>query len=187
MILLFIKFIYSEKATKVLRNLPLTFDHSTYSQKLVEDFAKFCGLLRIYELYLKACLTYQFSDIDRLSVKDSTLVHRILFDGKKAIGVEIEKNGTRENIYSNEVILSGGAINSPQLLMLSGIGNADHLKSLDIPVVAHVPGVGENLQDHLELGVAQKCKKPITLLKEQKFPKMIQIGKYCLFIMLACF
>ena len=109
------------------------------------------------------------------------MVHRILFDGKKAIGVEIEKNGTRENIYSNEVILSGGAINSPQLLMLSGIGNADHLKSLDIPVVAHVPGVGENLQDHLELGVAQKCKKPITLLKEQKFPKMIQIGKYCFY------
>ena len=47
-----LKFIYSEKATKFLRNLPLTFDHSTYSQKLVEDFAKFCGLLRIYELYL---------------------------------------------------------------------------------------------------------------------------------------
>ena len=61
--------------------------------------------------------------------------------------------------------------------MLSGIGNADHLKSLDIPLVAHVPGVGENLQDHIELGVVQKCKKPITLLKEQKFPKMIQIGK----------
>ena len=115
------------------------------------------------------------------------MVHRILFDGKKAIGVEIEKNGNVENIYSNEVILSGGAINSPQLLMLSGIGNADHLKSLDIPVVAHVPGVGENLQDHLELGVAQKCKKPITLLKEQKFPKMIQIGKYCLYILSACF
>ena len=45
-----VKFIYSEKATKILRNLPLTFDHSTYGQKLVEDFAKFCGLLRIYEL-----------------------------------------------------------------------------------------------------------------------------------------
>ena len=45
-----LKFIYSEKATKILRNLPLTFDNSTYSQKLVEDFAKFCGLLRIYEL-----------------------------------------------------------------------------------------------------------------------------------------
>ena len=47
----YLKFIYSEKATKILRNLPLTFDYSTYSQKLVEDFAKFCGLLRIYELY----------------------------------------------------------------------------------------------------------------------------------------
>ena len=50
-----LKFIYSEKATKMLRNLPLTFDYSTYSQKLVEDFAKFCGLLRIYELYTDRC------------------------------------------------------------------------------------------------------------------------------------
>ena len=50
-LLRYIKFIYSEKATKILRNLPLTFDHSTYSQKSVEDFAKFCGILRIYELY----------------------------------------------------------------------------------------------------------------------------------------
>ena len=48
----YVKFIYSEKATKFLRNLPLTFDYSTYGQKLGEDFAKFCGLLRIYELYL---------------------------------------------------------------------------------------------------------------------------------------
>ena len=57
-----------------------------------------------------------------------------------------------------------------------GIGNADDLKALDIPVVAHVPGVGQNLQDHLEIYVVQKCKKPVTLLKDQKFPRMIQVG-----------
>lgn len=52
---------------------------------------------------------------------------------------------------NKEIILSGGAINSPQLLMLSGIGNADDLRKLDIPVVKNLPGVGENLQDHLEV------------------------------------
>ena len=50
------------------------------------------------------------------------------------------------------------------------------MKALDIPVVAHVPGVGQNLQDHLEIYVVQKCKKPVTLLKDQKFPRMIQVG-----------
>ena len=67
-----------------------------------------------------------------------------------------------------QVIVSGGAINSPQLLMLSGIGDGDHLRQLGIPVLEHVPGVGQNLQDHLELYVVQKCKKPVSLLKEQK-------------------
>ena len=62
------------------------------------------------------------------------------------------------------------------VFFLSGIGNADDLKALDIPVVAHVPGVGQNLQDHLEIYVVQKCKKQVTLLKDQKFPRMIQVG-----------
>jgi choline dehydrogenase len=114
---------------------------------------------------------------ERLSIKDSVLVHKVLFDGTRAIGVEVsQKGGPPEKIFADEVILSGGAINSPQLLMLSGIGNADHLTSLGVPVVAHLPGVGRNLQDHLEVYVVQKCKKPVTLLKDQKFPRMIQIG-----------
>ena len=71
---------------------------------------------------------------------------------------------------------SGGAINSPQLLMLSGIGDADHLKEMGIPLVEHVPGVGQNLQDHLELYVVQRCKKPVSLLKYQKGPRMIAVG-----------
>lgn len=114
---------------------------------------------------------------ERLSIKDSVLVHKVLFDGTRAIGVEVsQKGGPPEKIFADEVILSGGAINSPQLLMLSGIGNADHLTSLGVPVVSHLPGVGRNLQDHLEVYVVQKCKKPVTLLKDQKFPRMIQIG-----------
>ncbi|NXB46031.1 CHDH protein, partial [Leucopsar rothschildi] len=112
-----------------------------------------------------------------LSVAEKTLVTKILFQGTKCIGVEYVKNGQRKKVFANkEVILSGGAINSPQLLMLSGIGNADDLKKLGIPVVCHLPGVGQNLQDHLEVYVQQKCTKPITLYSAQKPLNMVRIG-----------
>ncbi|KAM7171508.1 choline dehydrogenase, mitochondrial isoform 1-T2 [Macrochelys suwanniensis] len=112
-----------------------------------------------------------------LSTEDRTLVTKILFQGIKAIGVEYVKNGQRKKaLASKEVILSGGAINSPQLLMLSGVGNADDLKKLGIPVVCHLPGVGRNLQDHLEVYIQQKCTKPITLYKAQKPVNMAKIG-----------
>lgn len=78
---------------------------------------------------------------------------------------------------TDEVILSGGAINSPQLLMLSGVGDADDLRAAGVDeVVAHVPGVGRNLQDHLEVYVVQKCRQPLSLLKEQFGPRMVQTG-----------
>ena len=74
---------------------------------------------------------------------------RILFDGKRANGVEyVHDNQIKQSFADKEVILSGGAINSPQLLLLSGIGPADQLSEQDIPVVMDLPGVGENLQDH---------------------------------------
>lgn len=112
-----------------------------------------------------------------LSAEDGTLVTKILFEGTKAIGIEYVKNGEKKKAFaSKEVILSGGAINSPQLLMLSGVGNADDLKKLGIPVVCNLPGVGQNLQDHLELYVQQKCTQPITLYGSQKPLKMIKIG-----------
>ena len=77
---------------------------------------------------------------------------RILFDNNRAIGVEYHhENQIRRVRATKEVILSGGAINSPQMLMVSGVGDGDQLKKLGIPVVAHLPGVGENLQDHLEM------------------------------------
>ncbi|CAB1312661.1 unnamed protein product, partial [Coregonus sp. 'balchen'] len=95
---------------------------------------------------------------DNLRTEVQCLTTRILFDGRRAVGVD------------------GGAINSPQLLMLSGVGNADDLKQLDIPVVQHLPGVGSNLQDHLELYVQQQCTQPITLYKAQKPFHMVKIG-----------
>ncbi|XP_028680496.1 choline dehydrogenase, mitochondrial [Erpetoichthys calabaricus] len=112
-----------------------------------------------------------------LKCEVKALTTRILFDGTKAIGVEYIQNGQKKKVYADkDIILSGGAINSPQLLLLSGIGNADELKQLDIPVVANLPGVGQNLQDHLELYVQQKCKQPITLYQAQRPLNMLKIG-----------
>ncbi|XP_040572547.1 choline dehydrogenase, mitochondrial [Lepeophtheirus salmonis] len=112
-----------------------------------------------------------------LTTEVGALVTRILFDGKRAIGIEYLRNGKElKRVYADEVILSGGSINSPQLLMLSGVGPAQHLKEMDIPLVADIQGVGQNLQDHLEVYVVQECKKPITLLKDQKGLRMIQVG-----------
>lgn len=116
---------------------------------------------------------------DNLNTETRAITTRILFDKKQAIGVEYEQGGEKKRVHAEkEVILSGGAINSPQLLMLSGIGNADDLKAHGIDSIVHLPGVGENLQDHLEVYVQQKCTQPITLYTAQwKFPhNMIRIG-----------
>ncbi|CAI9549445.1 unnamed protein product [Staurois parvus] len=112
-----------------------------------------------------------------VSVKEKTIVTKVLFQGLRATGVEYVQNGRKKKAFaSKEVILSGGAINSPQLLMLSGIGNASELTKLGIPVIAHLPGVGKNLQDHLEVYIQQMCIKPITLYRAQKPLQMLKIG-----------
>jgi choline dehydrogenase len=114
----------------------------------------------------------------------STLAHRLLMEGSaqganspRAVGVEVEYNNELLQFRAKrEVILSGGAINSPQLLQLSGIGNPELLESLGIPVVTALKGVGENLQDHLETYVQYECKQPITLYSATKPLKMAAIG-----------
>ena len=88
---------------------------------------------------------------------------RILLDGTRAVGVEYRVDGTTVQEPANDVIVAGGAINSPQLLMLSGIGPADQLAALDIPVVRDLPGVGKNLQDHLAIMEVVHSKEPVTL------------------------
>ncbi len=113
-------------------------------------------------------------------LQPNTLAHRLLIEGKespRAVGVEVEQNGKRVQFRARrEVILSGGAINSPQLLQLSGIGNPELLEPLGIPVVKALKGVGENLQDHLETYVQYACKQPITLYSATKPLKMAAIG-----------
>ncbi|CAH1270269.1 CHDH [Branchiostoma lanceolatum] len=102
---------------------------------------------------------------------------RILFEGNRAVGLEYLQNGeTKQVRAAREVILSGGSINSPQMLMLSGIGDADDLRKLGIPVVQHLPGVGQNLQDHLEAHVQQACTQPVTLYSALSPHRMLMIG-----------
>jgi choline dehydrogenase len=99
-----------------------------------------------------------------LEVATHALATRILFEGRRATGVRYTRGG-RDHVAlaRREVILSGGPINSPQLLKLSGVGPAQELRALDIPVIHDLPGVGENLQDHLEFYFQVASKKPITL------------------------
>ncbi|MFZ2997438.1 GMC family oxidoreductase [Sphingobium sp.] len=92
-----------------------------------------------------------------LTVLDETMVRRILFDRGHAIGLEIEKDGARSTVAAKrEIILCAGATNSPQLLMLSGIGPQDHLRGMGVDVVHHLPGVGQHLQDHPTVHVAME-------------------------------
>ena len=82
------------------------------------------------------------------AIRPNCTAHRILFEGKRAVGVEVESDGDRFVVEADEIVLSAGAVCSPQLLLLSGVGPADHLKELDIEVVTDRPGVGQNLRDH---------------------------------------
>jgi choline dehydrogenase len=100
-----------------------------------------------------------------LTVVTGAAARRVVFDGARATGVEW--SDARGKVYvarGREVLLSAGAVNSPQLLMLSGVGPADHLKAHGIPVVADRGGVGENLQDHLVAGVIVHSPEPVTLV-----------------------
>jgi choline dehydrogenase len=122
----------------------------------------------------------------RPNLKVETHAHatRILFEGKRAIGVEILQDGTlRQILARKEVVLSAGAIASPQLLQLSGIGNGALLKEHGIDVVHHLPGVGENLQDHLQLRPIYKVSGVRTLNEEYRslFKKGQMALEYALF------
>ena len=100
-----------------------------------------------------------------LTVVTGAHATRVLFDGRRATGVEYRRDGRVETAGTRrEVIVSGGAINSPQLLMLSGVGPAAELQAHGIDVVHDLPGVGRNLQDHLSVTVLATCHQPLSLL-----------------------
>ena len=112
-----------------------------------------------------------------LTVESRHLVTRILFEGTRAVGVEVVDNGNVTRIHAHrEIVISGGAINSPQILMLSGIGDAGALRAQGIESIVHAPGVGANLQDHLETYVQHASTQPITLYSTQTLLGMGMIG-----------
>ena len=112
-----------------------------------------------------------------LRVLTRCLATRILLDRGRAVGVEHAEGGfLKRAMATREVILAGGAINSPHLLMLSGIGPADHLRQVGVPATHDLPGVGRDLQDHLEFYFQVECKEPVTLLDAMRPHNMIRIG-----------
>jgi len=112
-----------------------------------------------------------------LTVITYALTHKILLEGARAVGIEYEYDGKIESVYANrEVIVSAGSIGSPHLLQRSGIGPADVLRAAGIDVVHDLPGVGENLQDHLEFYFQYRCKQPITLNAELNLWRKFLIG-----------
>jgi choline dehydrogenase len=104
-----------------------------------------------------------------LTLRTRAFVTKLVLDGTRATGVEYEHGATSTIAHAGTVVLSGGAINTPQLLQLSGIGNAAELRALGIDVRADLPGVGENLQDHLEVYVQHDCRKPVSMQRYLKW------------------
>jgi choline dehydrogenase len=141
---------------------PLTDDVNGVQQ---EGFARFDRNVRNGRR-LSAARAYLHPVMKRpnLEVRTRAFVTRVLFDGKRATGVEYSRGGgAPRRVYAGEVVLCGGAINTPQILQLSGVGNADELRALGIDPVHHLPGVGENLQDHLEVYIQYACTQPVSM------------------------
>jgi choline dehydrogenase len=119
-----------------------------------------------------------------LRVVTGALAEKILFEGKRAVGVAFREHGQPRTVRAaREVILCGGAVNSPQLLLLSGVGPADQLAQFDIPVVHELRGVGQSLQDHYSAPIKLKCRLPITVNDVmQSNAKKLKVGlQYYLF------
>jgi choline dehydrogenase len=155
---------------------PLTDDVNGYRQ---EGFARFDRTIRRGRR-LSAARAYLHPALRRpnLEVRCRTLVEGIAFEGQRAVGVV----AGGETIRADEVILCGGAINSPQLLQLSGVGNTAELEALGVPVVHDLPGVGGTLQDHLEVYVQYACTQPVSVQPALKRWKRPLIGAQWLFL-----
>jgi choline dehydrogenase len=127
-------------------------------------------------------------DRPNLDVVCRAQVDRIVFEGRRAVGVDYRTrsalgrgDGTRHTARAGEILCCGGAINSPALLQLSGVGDAALLDSVGIDVVADVPGVGENLQDHLEVYLQHACRQPVSMAPALKWRNRPWIGFQWLF------
>ncbi|MFV0646014.1 MAG: GMC family oxidoreductase [Sphingomonadaceae bacterium] len=130
-----------------------------------------------------AYLTPRVCRRPNLTIETNAMARKVVFDGKRASGVEYDQAGSRKTANtSGEIILSAGAIGTPQLLELSGIGCGERLKGLGLKVVHDNPQVGENFQDHLQVRFVYKSKKAITFNDDMRNPlRMAKVGlKYAL-------
>ncbi len=110
-----------------------------------------------------------------LRVTTGALTTRVLLEDERAVGVEYIRDGATEEAHAaREVILAGGSINSPQLLLLSGIGPAREIESAGVRAVHDLPGVGKNLQDHLMVSVGYLCTKPVSLASAESLANLLQ-------------
>ncbi|HJQ75588.1 MAG TPA: choline dehydrogenase [Gaiellaceae bacterium] len=155
----------------------LTDDVNGYRQ---EGFAAFDRTLHRGRR-LSAARAYLHPALSRpnLEVRTRAFVTRVVFEGTRAVGVELEGG---EVVRAGEVILCGGAINSPQLLQLSGVGQVHELETTDISVVHDLPAVGENLQDHLEVYIQHAAREPVSLQPALKKWRRPEIGARWLFL-----
>ncbi|WP_149182145.1 choline dehydrogenase [Streptomyces sp. TRM49041] len=153
----------------------LTSDVNGYRQ---EGFARFDRNIRRGRRWSAArAYVHPVKKRPNLTVQCFSQVDRVLFKGKRAVGVAYRRWGREHRqAHGGEVILCGGAINTPQLLQLSGIGNPDELRPLGIDMVHELRGVGENLQDHLEVYVQHACKQPISYNPALKWSHRPAIG-----------
>jgi choline dehydrogenase len=159
---------------------PLTDDVNGYRQ---EGFAAFDRNVHRGRR-LSAARAYLHPAMGRanLTVTTRALVTRIRFDGPRAVGVEYRHGRQRHQARAGEIILCGGSINTPQLLQLSGVGPAGLLERVGVPVVHDLPGVGENLQDHLEVYVQHGCQQPVSVAPALKLRNRPMVGARWLFL-----
>ena len=155
---------------------PLTEDVNGYRQ---EGFAPFDRNIHDGRRY-SAAVAYLHPAMARpnLDVRTGAMVNRVLFSGTRATGVEYSTWNRRgaHRVDAGEVILCAGAINTPQTLQLSGVGNARELRTFGLDVVADVPGVGENLQDHLEVYIQYASKQPVSEMPALKWRNRPKVG-----------
>jgi len=140
---------------------PLTDDVNGYRQEGFNAFDRNIHRGR----RLSAAGAYLHPVMDRPDLKVVTRAHatRILFEGTRAVGVEYRRRGRLAEARAGEVVLCGGAINTPQLLQLSGVGPAGVLSEAGVEPLVDLPGVGENLQDHLEVYLQYACTQPVSM------------------------
>ena len=140
---------------------PATTDVNGFRQEGFAVFDK--NVLRGRRLSAARAYLHPVLDRPNLTLVTLATANKIQFDGNRAVGVEYRRFKRNHVAKARNVISCGGAFNTPQLLQLSGVGDGAHLKSLGIDVVSDLPGVGENLQDHLEVYIQHSCTKPVSM------------------------